>query len=304
MYEQFYGMTERPFDLAANPRYLLLTPRHREALSNLEYGIAMRNGVTVLTGEAGTGKTTLLRAAMKTTAASAPGNGVPRFAYLSNPRFARDEFIEYLAVQFRLSCEAGRSKARFLIELESVLIDDLRNGVPNGLVVDEVQSMSLELLEEIRLLANLECEAQRLLPVLLVGQTEFDDRLNERSLRQLKQRIALRCALEPLTARETAAYIATRITLAGGNPGALFSREAVLAIHTRAKGIPRTISVLCDNALLTGFAMERRQIGADVIAEVGADFDLWPSQRRSGSLGSARHAAGVSAGGEHVGPKR
>jgi general secretion pathway protein A len=283
MYERFYGLTERPFMVGGQTRYLLLTERHREALSNLEYGVAMRSGITVLTGDAGTGKTTLVRAALK-----AAGSPRARFAYLSNPRLSRDEFVELLAMQFRLSEAAARSKARFLIEIEEALIADLRDAAPVALVIDEVQSMSHELLEEIRLLANLEADAQKLLPVLLVGQTEFDDRLNDRSLRQLKQRVTLRCGLQPLTVRETAAYIATRLTLAGGDPGAIFTREAVLAIHARAKGIPRTISVLCDNALLTGFAMERTQVGADVIADVGADFDLWPAGRRSRPLAQAR----------------
>ena len=303
MYEAFYGLSERPFMVSGHTRYLLLTERHREALSNLEYGIAMRSGITVLTGEAGTGKTTLVRAAL--TAATAPG---ARFAYLSNPRLSRDEFVELLAAQFGLSDAASRSKARFLIEIEAALIADWRAGAPVALVVDEVQSMSHDLLEEIRLLANLEFEGQRLLPVLLVGQTEFDDRLNDRTLRQLKQRVTLRCGLQPLTVRETAAYIATRLSLVGGEPGAMFTREAVLAVHTRAKGIPRTISVLCDNALLTGFAMERKQIGADVIAEVGADFDLWPADRGSRPLAQTRasvHSIRTSSqGGGHVASAR
>ncbi len=286
MYEDFYGLSERPFAVGGQTRYLLLTERHREALSNLEYGIAMRSGITVLTGDAGTGKTTLVRAALRTAAAPRA-----RLAYLNNPRLSRDEFIELLAVQCGLSDAAAHSKARLLIEIEAALTADLRDGAPVALVVDEVQSMSHELLEEIRLLANLEADGQKLLPVLLVGQTEFDDRLNDRSLRQLKQRVTLRCGLQPLTVRETAAYIATQISLAGGDPGAMFSREAVLAIHARAKGIPRTISVLCDNALLTGLAMARRQMGADVIAEVGADFDLWPAGRRSRPLAHTRNAA-------------
>jgi general secretion pathway protein A len=302
MYERFYGLSERPFTVGGQTRYLLLTQRHREALSNLEYGIAMRSGITVLTGDAGTGKTTLVRAALKSA-----GTAGARLAYLSNPRLSRDEFIELLAAQFRLSEAAARSKARLLIELEETLVADLAEAAPVALVVDEVQSMSHELLEEIRLLANLEVDSQKLLPVLLVGQTEFDDRLNDRSLRQLKQRVTLRCSLQPLTVRETAAFIATRLSLAGGDPAAIFTREAVLAIHARAKGIPRTISVFCDNAMLTGFAMERRQIGADVIAEVGADFDLWPADRRARPLAQARasiHGIRANQGGPHVAAAR
>lgn len=287
MYEQFYGLRERPFEVTSNPRYLLLTPRHREALGNLEYGIATRSGVVVLTGDAGTGKTTLLNAAINTAKAGLPEAMEPRIAYVSNPRFAPSEFIEYMASQFRLSAAAGRSKARFLIELESTLIEDLHANRPAALIIDEVQSMSHDLLEEVRLLANLEKDSRKLLPVLLVGQTEFDERLNDRALRQLKQRITLRCRLSPLTVHETAAYIATRVSRAGGNPAAIFSREAVLTVYARSKGIPRSISVLCDNAMLTGFAASRSQIGADVIAEVGADFDLWPARGRTQPLAAA-----------------
>jgi general secretion pathway protein A len=277
MYEDFYGLRERPFEVAPNPRYLLLTPRHREALSNLEYGVSTRKGITVLTGEAGTGKTTLVRRMLQTAAAAGPRDREPRFAYVTNPTLDRREFVEFLASRFRLSPEAARSKGRFLIELERTLAEDLTELTPAALVVDEAQSMPHELLEEVRLLANLESDTEKLLPVVLVAQPEFAERLNEHSLRQLKQRVTLRCSLEPLDMRETASYIATRVSLAGGNAAALFTREAVLAIYERSKGIPRTISVLCDNALVSGFAMARRQIGADIVAEVGADFDLRPA---------------------------
>ena len=132
-------------------------------------------------------------------------------------------------------------------------------------------------MEEVRLLANIESDTDKLLPVVLVGQPELADRLNEPALRQLKQRVALRCQLDPLELHQTAAYIAHRLTLAGGDPASVFSREAVIAIHERSHGIPRSINVVCDNALLTGFALERRPIESDVIAEVGDDFDLTPA---------------------------
>jgi general secretion pathway protein A len=246
----------------------------------------------VLTGDPGTGKTTLVRRMLQTVGASGPAGCEPRFAYLTNPTLDRHEFVEYLANCFRLSAEAAQSKGRFLIELEQALATDLRNGIPAALVVDEAQSLSLELLEEIRLLANIESDREKLLPVVLAGQPEFATRLNELPLRQLKQRVTLRCTLQPLDVRETAAYIATRVSLAGGDAKALFTRDAILAIHERSKGIPRTISVICENALTSGFALERRLIGADIVAEVGADFDLGtPRDLRSRRPGPGRRQA-------------
>jgi general secretion pathway protein A len=277
MYEQFYGLNERPFDLTANPRYLLLTPSHREALANLDYGIASRKGLIVLTGEAGTGKTTLLR---RVITSGVTGTGRPRnvrTVYLANPTLDRREFVEYLARGFGLPPETYSSKTRLLLELERLLLEFRRTDTSVALIVDEAQSLPHELMEEVRLLANIESDTDKLLPVLLVGQPELADRLNDRELRQLKQRVALRCRLEPLDLHQTAAYIAHRLTLAGADPASVFSRESVIAIYERSHGVPRSINVVCDNALLSGYALQRRPIGSDVIAEVGEDFELTPS---------------------------
>jgi len=269
MYARFYGLRERPFDLTPNPRYLLLTGKHREALGNIEYGIRARKGITVLIGEAGTGKTTLIRTALARGNANVQ-SGAASWAYLKNPVLRRSEFLEFLALRFGLPADVAASKTRLLDALEHVLAE--RPGA--ALVVDEAQSIPNELLEEIRLLANIESDAEKLLPVVLVGQPELSDRLNEPSLRQLKQRITLRCTLPSLSLHECAAYIATRIEIAGGDPGRLFSKEAVLAVYQRSAGIPRTISVICDNALLTGYAADRRPVDADVVEAVCRDFDL------------------------------
>jgi type II secretory pathway predicted ATPase ExeA len=281
MYESFYGLRERAFDLTPNPRLLLLTHQHREALSNLEYGIAARKGLTVLTGEAGTGKSTLVRAAIARLTA---GQGTLRpgpWAYVNNPTLERNEFVETLATAFSLSSAATASKARLLSELERVLLETYHAGGCAVLIVDEAQSLSRELLEEIRLLANIETDAVKLLPLIMVGQPELAERLNQPDLRQLKQRIALRCRLMPLTLQETGAYLATRIRSAGGEPAGLFTREAVVLIHERAQGIPRTINVIADNALVNGFALGRRPIDVDLVEEVCRDFDLGgPAPRR------------------------
>jgi type II secretory pathway predicted ATPase ExeA len=269
MYESFYGLHSPPFDLALNPHSLLLTPQHREALGNLEYGIRERVGVTVIIGEAGTGKTTLIRTAVASAEAEAPGS-TEAWAYLRNPTLERHEFLEFLAARFHLPGDAATSKSRLIDELERMLYDGRRAA----LIVDEAQSVPVALLEEVRLLANIEADAQKLFPVVLVGQPELGERLNEPSLRQLKQRVALRCTLTPMSLKQTAAYIAGRIEHAGGHPGALFSREAVMVVYERLRGIPRTINVICQNALLTGYAEGQRPVGRDTVEAVCRDFDL------------------------------
>jgi general secretion pathway protein A len=271
MYEAFYGLRERPFDLTPNPRFLLLTGRHREALSNLHYGLTSRRGLTLLVGEAGTGKTTLVRAAIE----QFEKQGA-RLAYLNNPTLTRDEFYEFVTAAFDLPPEAAQSKVRLLRELESRLVEHRAAGRMTALIIDEVQALPDELLEEVRLLANLETPSEKLLPIVLSGQPELADRLNKPSLRQLKQRVALRCELTALDARETAEYIAGRIRIAGGNSVLVFTRQAVEKVYHGSGGIPRLISVICDNSLISGFAADRRPVDREIVADVCRDFDLEP----------------------------
>lgn len=268
MYEQFYGLRERPFDLTPNPRFLVMTDSHQEALDNLHYGIASRKGITLLVGEAGAGKTTVIRAAIERQ------HGHVHSVYLSNPTLSRAEFVEMLAAQFGLSARASGSKSTFLLELERLLRERRDRDERTILVLDEAQSMALDLLEEVRLLANIETNEDKLLSLIMAGQPELADRLNETSLRQLKQRVALRCSLRPLTLGETAAYLAGRIRAAGGVGAQVFTREAVKLIHEAALGLPRTISVIADNALLGGFAAGQRPVDTHVVREVCRDFDL------------------------------
>ena len=271
MYEAFFGLRERPFELAPNPRFLLLTSRHSEALSNLEYGITGRKGITVLLGEAGTGKTTVIRTALQRW--ETEGHLV---AYINNPTLTRDEFVETLARAFDLGDEAAGSKTRMLAALTELVMRRHADGLVTGLLIDEAQSLPNALLEEIRLLANVETADEKIFPVVLAGQPELADRLNETGLRQLKQRVGLRCVLAPLDVRETAAYVAGRIRLAGGVAGQLFTREAVLLVHQHSRGIPRVINVICDNALLAAFAAGQRPIPSDMISDVCRDFDFVP----------------------------
>jgi general secretion pathway protein A len=288
MYERFYGVAELPFELTSNPKFLLLTSKHREVLSNIEHGIATRKGITLVIGEAGTGKTTLIRAAVRSN-----GQHV-HYALLNNPTLTRDEFIEFLASAYELPPEAIKSKTMFLRELDRKLRENLSHGIISPLIVDEAQSLSYELLEEIRLLANMETDDAKLLPIALAAQPELASRLNENPLRQLKQRVCLRCDLAPLDIRETAAYISTRIKVAGGDPTQVFTREAVVAVHQFSRGIPRIISVVCDNAMMTGYAAGIRPITDRVIVEVSKDFDLV----------SAQHMKSTAATHAHVVPSR
>jgi general secretion pathway protein A len=269
MYQEFFGLRELPFDLSPDPRYLYLTARHSEALANLQYGISARKGLTLLVGEAGTGKTTLVRAALESKACRSA-----RALYLNNPTLTRGEFLEFLADGFGLGTDAASSKALLLKQLERELISRRQRGVITALVIDEAQSLPYELLEEIRLLANIETSTEKLLPLVLAGQPELADRLNEPSLRQLKQRVALRCTLGSLTREETSAYITGRIRHAGGERAQLFTPEAVELIYQRSRGVPRTISVICDNALVSGFALQQKPVGLHLVQEVCRDFDF------------------------------
>jgi len=268
MYEAFFGLRERPFQLTPNPRYLFLNPCHREALATLRYGLTSSMGITALVGEAGTGKTTLLRAALE--AEKRPGR---RYAVLTNPMVTSADFFQMLAEKLALAF-APVSKGRFLLDFERDLLERHQLGEMTAIVIDEAQSLTFELFEEVRLLANLETETAKLVNVVLVGQPELADRLNEESLRQLKQRVILRCTLQPLDLQSTAHYIASRLRTAGGVGGQVFTKEAVHAIHVASRGIPRTIGVICENALLAGYGAQRKPVDRSLVADVCRDFDI------------------------------
>ena len=269
IYGEFYGLKERPFDLTANPKFLFLAPRQHEALSNLRYGLTTPRGFTLLTGDAGTGKTTLVRTILGELDAS-----LNRYVLVSNPTLRRGEFYELLVRELGLTNGAALSKTQFLSELQRDIEARHAAGGVTGLIIDEAQSLPHDLLEEIRLLGNIETPTAKLLNIVLAGQPELGDRLNDPSLRQLKQRITLRCQLSPFTVEETASYIAGRLRIAGGSPADIFTRESVMAIHTASAGLPRTINVLCDNTLMGGFAAQLKPISVRLVQEVCRDFDL------------------------------
>ena len=245
MYETFYGLRERPFDLTPNPRFLLLTPGHRRALINLELGIATRKGVVALIGEPGTGKTTVARALM------AKRGATTTFVYLNqslaSPADLRRSLVQSLSLRPR-----GRERPTpiWLRDLTRQLASLGERGSPVALVVDEAQSLPDDLLEEIRLLTNIETTEGKLMTLVLIGQPKLAARLNEEKWKQLKQRIEIRTSLSPLELPETAAYIWSRVRTAGGDAAKLFTADAIRLIHERARGIPRSISVIGENALI------------------------------------------------------
>ena len=276
MYEAFYGLSELPFELTANPKYLFLTTRQREALSTLQYGLLSAKAMTVLIGEAGTGKTTLISAALESERCRQV-----RCIYLNNPALRTDDFMRLLALKFELDAELGASKALLLQRLELLLRERRERGEITALVIDEAQSLSVEMLEEVRLLANIETQSAKLLPVVLAGQPELAARLEEPSLRQLKQRVTLRAQLEPFDIKDTAAYVASRFATAGGVASRVFTREAITLIHEQAGGIPRIINVICDNALVSGMALGGQRVDRAMVIEVCRDLRLKSNGERA-----------------------
>lgn len=268
MYNKFFGLRASPFSVNPDPRFLFLTRHTREALACLSYGIQTHKGFVLLTGEVGTGKTTLLNKLLEWLRTQHVAS-----AYVFNPRLDVIEFLEYILADFGIPCET-RNKGQILLRLNHWLLDRYRVGETAALIVDEAQNLSSEMLEEIRLLTNLETSTDKLLQIVLCGQPELEDKLREPRHRQLRQRITLRSRTHPLTAEETAAYIMQRLRLVGSSDPSLFAPEALDAIGKYGQGIPRVINLICEHALIAAYAEQKKSITAEMVEEVAQEFEL------------------------------
>ncbi|MCK4512320.1 AAA family ATPase, partial [bacterium] len=266
MYTRFYNLTERPFELTPDPRYLFLSSRHREALAHLTYAVEERRGFVQLTGEIGTGKTMILDALVLGLDART------KVARLSHTTISEDELFELLVREFGLEHRGG-GKLERLSEIQEFLDEWTAAGRNSVLVVDEAQNLSLPVLEEIRLLSNLRSQGKCSLQIVLAGQPEFRTRLDQEDLRQLKQRIGIRYHLTPLSAGETGEYVAHRMNVAGATGSTIFDRGAVDAVFAYAGGVPRMINIICDRALVAGYGANRRRIGKALILETVEDIE-------------------------------
>ncbi len=277
MYNAFFGFTDSPFNLSPDPAFLYRSEQHEEALANLIYGVQSRKGFIVLTGEVGTGKTTMLECLRDFLESQ-----YIEFAFIFNSRINSDQFFEMIAYDLDLRCQRT-SKTEVLFALNQLLLQQSQQGRTTVLIIDEAHNLEWEVLEEIRLLGNLENRRGKLIQVILAGQPELDRKLDAPNLRQLKQRIVLRCALEPLDLGQTTEYINSRMEK-GGMPGQqVFPPDLIADIHGRSQGIPRVINAICDNLLLTCFAMETRIATVEMLDEVSKDMRLeWPGRRPRG----------------------
>lgn len=266
MYREFYGLRDIPFSLTPDPRFLYFTASHREVMANLHYGIQHGKGLIVATGEVGTGKTTMLRAMLARLDRSV------LTCYIFNPGLNVAEFFHYIATSFGVT--QYDSKSELLMKLGRLLMTRHARGLRSVLIVDEAQGLSAELLEEIRLLLNFETYTEKQLQIILAGQPELRQVLNDRSLRQLKQRISLRCEIKPLRADEVPAYIRARLKTAGATRLDLFTNDAMAFIYRASEGVPRLVNNICDNALLSGFAVGAKQITQKIVGEVAEELDL------------------------------
>ena len=268
MYKEFFGLRANPFNVNPDPRYLFLTRHTEEALACLTYGIQSRKGFVLLTGEVGTGKTTLINKLLEWLRLQQVAT-----AFIFNSRLNAPQFLDYMMTDFGIPCDS-KAKSQILLRLYNWLLDRYRAGETAVLIVDEAQNLSDEVLEEIRMLTNLETFTEKLLQIVLVGQPELEQRLKQPQLRQLRQRLTLRARTHSLTLEETQAYVGQRLRIAGANGQNIFDSDSLLAIHRYANGIPRVVNLLCEHCLVSAFVDQQKQVTSSVVEGVARDFDL------------------------------
>ena len=270
MYKAFFNLTRNPFDLTPDPVCFVPTKWHNEALAALYYGIRRHKGFVVLTGEVGTGKTLLLRCLIGLLKESKD----VAYAYIFNGRLSSTEFLQYVVSDFGLPV-SGKNKSDLLFDLGRFLVLRGSRKMTTVLIIDEAHHLSADILEEVRLLSNLETDDDKLLQIVLVGQPELDEKLDSVGLRQLKQRIAVRTQLRSLDADEANRYIHQRLLIASGNVCTdLFSAQTTAAVYRHSRGLPRLINTICDNALITAYARRLPNVPPNVIEDVAKEFRL------------------------------
>jgi general secretion pathway protein A len=268
MYKNFFGLKENPFNVNPDPRFLYLTKQIEEALTGLMYGIQTRKGFITLTGEVGTGKTTLVNRLLDWL-----HHRNARTAFLFNSRMNSNQLFDFILAEFDIACDS-KSKSQQLMKLNHWLLDRYRAGETVVLIIDEAQNLTYPVLEEIRLLTNLETSTEKLLQIVLSGQPELEEKLKLPQLRQLRQRIMLRCRTTPLSQEQTQEYITERLRIAGAAGAPIFSPKAVETIHVYSLGIPRVINLLCEHSLVNAFVEQQRPIQPKIVEEVAHEFQL------------------------------
>ena len=268
MYKSFFGLKENPFNVNPDPRYLFLTKEIEEALTGLMYGIQTRKGFITLTGEVGTGKTTLVNRLLDWL-----HHRRARTAFLFNSRMNSTQLFDFILAEFEIQCES-RSKSQQLLKLNQWLLDRYRAGETVVLILDEAQNLTYPVLEEVRLLTNLETSTDKLLQIVLSGQQELEDKLRLPQLRQLRQRIMLRCKTVPLSKEQTHEYIQERLRIGGAAGAPIFSPKAMDAVHLYSLGIPRVINLLCEHSLVNAFVEQQRPIQPKIVEDVAREFQL------------------------------
>jgi general secretion pathway protein A len=268
MYKSYFGLKDNPFNVNPDPRYLFLTKEIEEALSGLMYGVQNRKGFITLIGEVGTGKTTLINRLVEWL-----HNRRVRTAFLFNSRMNTNQLFDFILAEFGISCES-RSKSQQLMSLNQWLLERYRAGETTVLIVDEAQNLTYPVLEEIRLLTNLETSTEKLLQIVLSGQQELEEKLKLPQLRQLRQRIMLRCKTSPLTKEQTHDYIAERLRIAGASGELIFDPKSVETIHLYSLGIPRVVNLLCEHSLINAYVEQQRPISPKIVEDVAHEFQL------------------------------